>query len=206
MGNKIGPFVVGGLIGAAVALLYAPRSGDETRAIVSDKVNTVWGEAQEKGAQAQANVQQFYHDATTKGQQAYQEATAKGQMVYDSATTRVQETAENIKPVFSEKSDELRGKIEAARQRIASQVAKNAGEARDTAKETIPVAAQAATSAVDSIEAAIENAVDEIKSGKDEKAAIEDAVKAATTKSEKDPLKKDKNADAKAAKNAKDAK
>ena len=31
MGNKLGSFLIGGLVGAAVALLYAPRSGNETR-------------------------------------------------------------------------------------------------------------------------------------------------------------------------------
>ena len=30
-------FVVGGLVGAAVALLYAPQSGMETRAYIKDK-------------------------------------------------------------------------------------------------------------------------------------------------------------------------
>ena len=30
-------FVVGGLTGAVVALLFAPQSGDETRALIKDK-------------------------------------------------------------------------------------------------------------------------------------------------------------------------
>ena len=68
MGNKgFGAFLAGGAIGAVIALLYAPRSGSETRAMVSDKVGAAWGEAQEFGAQASENVQQFYQDATAKG-------------------------------------------------------------------------------------------------------------------------------------------
>jgi gas vesicle protein len=35
---KLSPFIVGVGVGAAVALLFAPRSGDETREILSDKV------------------------------------------------------------------------------------------------------------------------------------------------------------------------
>jgi gas vesicle protein len=35
---KASSFVVGMGVGAAVALLFAPRSGDETREILSDKV------------------------------------------------------------------------------------------------------------------------------------------------------------------------
>ena len=58
MGNKVGTFLIGGLVGAAVALLYAPRSGYETRAMVTDKMNAAWGEAQELGAQASDKAQQ----------------------------------------------------------------------------------------------------------------------------------------------------
>ncbi|MEG0682470.1 MAG: YtxH domain-containing protein [Raoultibacter sp.] len=152
MGNKgIGIFVVGGLLGAGVALLYAPRAGAETRALVSDKVNVVWGEAQELGSKAGA-----------KGQQIYQEASSRGQEIYSGATARVQEAAENIKPVFAEKNDELREKIEAARQRIATQVAQNAETAHAVAHEKIPVAAEAAEAAVSRVYDAATAAVEKI--------------------------------------------
>ena len=42
---KFGPFIVGGIVGAVAGLLYAPRAGVQTRALVSEKVNAVWGEA-----------------------------------------------------------------------------------------------------------------------------------------------------------------
>ena len=60
MGNKFGAFLAGGLAGAAIALLYAPRAGRETRAMVTDKMNDAWGEAQELGSQAAGNVQHLY--------------------------------------------------------------------------------------------------------------------------------------------------
>ena len=44
---------------------------------------------------------------------------------------------DNAKPVFEERNDDLRAKIEAARQRIAAQVAKNAEEANTAAEEVI---------------------------------------------------------------------
>lgn len=149
MGSKgIGAFIIGGLLGAGAALLYAPRAGAETRALVSDKVSTAWGEAQEFGTQAGAKGQQVYQEATARGQEIYHEVAAKGQEIYSGASARAQEAAENIKPVFAEKNDELRDKIEAARQRIASQVAQNAEAAHATAHEKIPVAAEAAGKAV----------------------------------------------------------
>ena len=63
MGKKIGAFLVGGLVGAAAALLYAPRSGQETRVLVSEKMNAAWGQAQEFGAQAQARGQEVVQGA-----------------------------------------------------------------------------------------------------------------------------------------------
>jgi gas vesicle protein len=35
---KLSPFIMGVGVGAAVSLLFAPRSGDETREILSEKV------------------------------------------------------------------------------------------------------------------------------------------------------------------------
>lgn len=159
MGNKgIGAFVLGGVIGAAVALLYAPRTGVETRAMVADRANAAWGNAQDFGARAQVRGQEIYDNATVRGQEIYETAAARGQEIYanaavrgqavrEGAAARVQEAAETIKPVFTEKNDELREKIEAARQRIAAQVAKNAGEAPAVAPAPEVVEVEAAPAA-----------------------------------------------------------
>lgn len=172
MSNKFGMFLAGGLVGAAIALLYAPRSGDETRAIVSDKVNNVWGDAQELGTKTAEQAQQFYHDAASKSQ-----------AVYEGAAARVQEAGDKVKPVFSEKSDDLREKIEAARQRIASQVAKNATDARDAADQEIPVAAENAAAVVDDVAQVATEAVGKVENAAQTtedklSSAIEDATKA----------------------------
>ena len=114
MGNKFGAFLAGGLAGAVVALLYAPRSGQETRAMVTDKMSAAWGEAQELGSQAGANMQHAYQDAASKGQEVVQDVAAKGQELYGQATQRVQEAADNIKPAFSQKNDATRSKRRAS--------------------------------------------------------------------------------------------
>lgn len=128
MSKKLGAFVLGGLVGAAVALLYAPRPGNETRAIVSEKVNLAWGGAQELGAQAQVGAQQAYQAAVARGQEVAQDVAARSQEFYGQAQARVQEAAGVVKPVIADRNDQLREKIEAARQRIAAQVARNAQE------------------------------------------------------------------------------
>lgn len=202
MGNKFGAFLAGGLAGAAIALLYAPRSGRETRSLVTEKVGSAWGDAHEFGAQAVEGAQQVYQEVSTKGQEFAQNATAKGQefvqnaaaksqdvaqdaaakgrevaqdaaakgrevaqdaaakgqQLYGAAAARVQDAAEQVKPAFSEHNDELREKIEAARQRIAAQVAKNAEESREAMANQIDAepAAEPAAAAEPAVEVAAE--------------------------------------------------
>ena len=63
MANKFGAFIVGGLVGAGVALLCAPRKGVETRALVADKASAAFGQAQTLGGQAAERSQEFYSEA-----------------------------------------------------------------------------------------------------------------------------------------------
>ena len=53
------------------------------------------------------------------------------------AQARMSDVRDNAKPVFEERNDDLRAQIEAARQRIAAQVAQNAEEANTAAEEVI---------------------------------------------------------------------
>ena len=57
MANKFGMFLIGGVVGAVAALLAAPRSGAETRAMVADKAGEFAGNAQQWGDSAAAGAQ-----------------------------------------------------------------------------------------------------------------------------------------------------
>lgn len=144
---RLGSFLIGGIVGAAAALLYAPRTGEETRAYVADKANEAWGNAQNYGGSATERGQQIYGDAVAKGQEVYANAAEAAQQVY----TRASSTAQDVFSTASERvqgvtgganpfaannqNDELREKIEAARARIAAQVAKNAEAVQDAAAQ-----------------------------------------------------------------------
>ena len=167
MAGKFGPFVIGGLLGAAVALLYTPRTGEEMRAVVADKANEAWGQAQQAGATASERSANFYGEAQARGQAAYSAATDRAQQAYSVATDRAQQAysaASNVagqafetaQGVFNQAADrvqemrggaapaaggndELREKIEAARARIASQVAASADASQQAAEAQISV-------------------------------------------------------------------
>ena len=120
MGNKLGVFLAGGLVGAVAALLCAPRTGSETRNMVAEKANAVWGEAQELGAQTASTAQQvveevagpeaatrtqsFAQDAVAKGQNVVSAVASKGQEIYGAAASRVQEVKSGVKPAPARRS------------------------------------------------------------------------------------------------------
>jgi gas vesicle protein len=59
-------FIVGGLIGAAVALLYAPQSGEETRAVIRDKSIELRDMANESAAEYKARADKTIGDLRVK--------------------------------------------------------------------------------------------------------------------------------------------
>jgi len=55
--NSFTPFAVGALIGAGIALLYAPQSGKETRKLLAQKANLLRDKVQVTGAKTQPSIQ-----------------------------------------------------------------------------------------------------------------------------------------------------
>ena len=65
-------FVVGGVAGAIVALLFAPQSGEETRTLIKDKSIELRDKATTYAGEARVKAEAFATDARAKGQQAYE--------------------------------------------------------------------------------------------------------------------------------------
>ena len=124
--GRFATFLVGGLVGAGIALLTTPRTGEENRALINDTLNENYPDAM-KAARATTN--QLVDAAATTSTKVINTVVDKGAEVKKGLTSRVEQTA----PAVVEKNDELRDKIDAARERIAAQVAKNAEAVHDTA-------------------------------------------------------------------------
>jgi gas vesicle protein len=80
LGSFLAGFIIGGLVGAAVALLTAPQSGEETRKYISDKSIELKNTAVEKAelartkAEAAATEAQHYaEDIKKRSQDLYTE-------------------------------------------------------------------------------------------------------------------------------------
>jgi gas vesicle protein len=67
-------FVVGGLTGAVVALLFAPQSGEETRALIKDKSIELRDKAQVSAEEAYHRAEQLASDARIRADQLAKDA------------------------------------------------------------------------------------------------------------------------------------
>jgi gas vesicle protein len=78
-GTVIVAFVLGAITGAAVALLMAPASGEETRRLIADKAREgrdKAGEAAQKGRELWDRQRETLSTAFERGKEAYEQARA----------------------------------------------------------------------------------------------------------------------------------
>lgn len=141
--GKFVPFVIGGIIGAAAGLLLSPRTGAENRAKLSEALNE--NVKIEVPTNVQEKAGQFVDAAASTSQKVINTVVDNGSDAYKNVVSRVNQNP--TVQAFNDNGDELRQKIDAARERIATQVAKNAEAARDAAVDKIPVAIDAAQGA-----------------------------------------------------------
>ncbi len=87
-------FIVGGLTGAVVALLFAPQSGEETRALIKDKsielrdkakmsAEEAYARAEAAAKEARARAEELAHEAKVRAEQLAAEVKERGKSALD---------------------------------------------------------------------------------------------------------------------------
>jgi len=104
--NDFGTFfaglIVGGLVGAAVALLLAPQAGEETRTLIHDKGIELKDRAVEYGQDARSRATAALEDARARADQAMEEVRYRT----DELARLTREKVASIKPAASAAADE----------------------------------------------------------------------------------------------------
>jgi gas vesicle protein len=95
-GAFLAGFVVGGLVGAAVALLLAPQSGEETRTIIHDRSIELKDKAVERAETARIKAEAAAAEARSRAdelakltQEKATELKKKGQEVYQAQKSKL---------------------------------------------------------------------------------------------------------------------
>jgi gas vesicle protein len=96
-------FIIGGLSGAVVALLFAPQSGEETRALIKDKSIELRDRAQMSAEEALARAEQVAAEARTRADELAKEARARAEDLANEVRERGKSAVEAVrKPRKSE--------------------------------------------------------------------------------------------------------
>jgi gas vesicle protein len=101
-------FIVGGLTGAVVSLLFAPQSGEETRALIKDKsielrdkasvtAEQALEKAEAAAAEARTRADELAKELKSRGETAYADVKARGETVYAEAKSRGKSAIDSIR-------------------------------------------------------------------------------------------------------------
>jgi len=101
-------FIVGGLSGAVVALLFAPQSGEETRALIKDKSIELRDKAQMSAEEAIARAEAVAADARARADELTKQLRDRGQEVMEDVRERGKGAMEAVRKSVR-KSDETPG-------------------------------------------------------------------------------------------------
>ena len=98
-------FIVGGLSGAVVALLFAPQSGEETRALIKDKSIELRDKAQITAEEAIARAEAAAAEARARADDLARQLRERGQTVVEDVRERGKTAVEAVRSTVS-RSDE----------------------------------------------------------------------------------------------------
>lgn len=88
-GSFLVGFIVGGLTGAVVALLFAPQSGVETRTVIKEKGIELRDKASQTADEALAKAKAIAEDANARYEEVAAEVKSRSQEVITSAKKAV---------------------------------------------------------------------------------------------------------------------
>jgi gas vesicle protein len=90
-------FIVGGLTGAVVSLLFAPQSGEETRALIKDKSIELRDKASVTAEEALARAEAAAQEARARADELAKELRARGISTYEDVKARSASAYEDVK-------------------------------------------------------------------------------------------------------------
>jgi gas vesicle protein len=101
-------FLLGTVVGAAVALLFAPQSGEETLEQIRERGIELKGRADEVSEAGRKRAEELTADARKRAE----EAQERGRVVLEEQRSRLQQALDEGKGAAQKKRDELMARLE----------------------------------------------------------------------------------------------
>lgn len=114
-GTFLAGFVIGGLVGAAVALLYAPQSGEETRTIIKEKSIELKDKATETAEETRARAEKALEEARARADLAIQETRTRAEELARITKEKAIDLQHKGQVVLEDQKSRLEGAIEAGK-------------------------------------------------------------------------------------------
>src|SRR5260370_29666946 len=100
--SGFGGFLWGALIGAGLALLFAPRSGEETRRLIKNRGRRLWAVAEEKASEIQDMVTSGFEDAKNRVEEAVDDRRQASRDVIDAGKAAAHSARDELERRLSE--------------------------------------------------------------------------------------------------------
>lgn len=126
--TKLTYLLVGGGIGAILALLFAPKSGQELREDIADATRKGIEKSKETAAQLQEKAGEYYEVSREKASEFYQTATDKAE-----------ELTEKAKSVAANTANPFSAAIEAGKDAYTAEKRKNESKSITEGRASYPV-------------------------------------------------------------------
>lgn len=114
--TKLTYLLIGGGIGAVIALLFAPKSGQELREDIADATRKGIDKTRDAALYARDRAGEYYEVGRTRAGEFYETGRERAAELYSTATGKVGELTETARAAASRQAAPLTAAIEAGKQ------------------------------------------------------------------------------------------
>ena len=107
--------LIGGGIGAVIALLFAPKSGQELRGDIADATRKGIDKSREAAQQLGDRAGEYYEATRDRASEFYSQASERASAAYSQAAERVGEVAQTARETASRKTSTVAAAIDAGK-------------------------------------------------------------------------------------------
>jgi gas vesicle protein len=107
--------LIGGGIGAVIALLFAPKSGQELRGDLADATRKGIDKSREAAQQLGERAGEYYESTRERAGELYTQAATKASDIYSQASEKVGEVAQTARDTAARKTSTVAAAIDAGK-------------------------------------------------------------------------------------------